>query len=209
MSKDILFATVNLPLLDKQQARDDIMALDSQLWFWDPYRSTSMLPLMTKGGVTGAKGASNARGGSFEWTDYTPKSVREWFDGVVFPWMGMRTRISALLTKPQFANSEHIDCDPVKMGTQQHKFRVVLHGRTDTLYFITAKGKIAAPSTESCFIMDGSWPHGMFNDTDDYKLTLAVGAPWNGNQLYTNVDILQRRSDHTIPADYEKYFNTK
>jgi hypothetical protein len=209
MSTDILFATVDLPLLEKQQARDDIMALDEKLWFWDNYRSTSMLPLMTKGGVMGAKGSSNARSGSFEWTPYAPQSVKTWFDSVVFPWMGMRTRISALLTKPFYSNSEHIDCDPIKMGTQQHKFRVVLQGQTDTLYFITANGNVAAPNTESCFIMDGSWPHGMTNNTDQYKLTLAVGAPWNGNHSYTNITVLQKRSEHLMPSNYSEYFNTK
>lgn len=209
MVKDILFATVDLPLLDKQQATKQILALDKKFWFWDSYRATSMLPLMTKGGVQGARGASNARQGTFEWTPYTPECIRQWFDDIVFPWMGMRTRISALLTEPGAMNNEHIDCDPIKMGTQQHKFRVVLHGRTDTLYFLTSDGVLNAPNVDQSFIMDGSWPHGMHNDTEDFKLTLAVGAPWNGNQQYSNVEVLQNKKDYTMPSDYQKYFNTK
>lgn len=205
---NILFARVNLPLLNKQRAVRDILEIDPALWFWDDYRATSMLPLMTVGAEMGARGASNNRRGNYEWTKYTPSIVKEWFEDVVFPWMGQRTRIMALKTIPRFANKEHIDCDPHRMGTQQHKFRVVLQGQTDTLYFITKQGIINAPTIEESFIMDGSWPHGMDNTTDQFKLTLAAGAPWNGNQSYNNINEMLVRSDYDLPDNYKQYFNT-
>lgn len=203
---NILFASVDLPLLDKQKAVKDILSIDGRFWFWDEYRATNMLPLMTKGALIGASGAQNSRHGSFEWTDYTPLVIKEWFEDVVFPWMGQRTRIMALKTAANFENKEHIDCDPHRMGTQQHKFRVVLQGRTDTLYFITNNNNICAPEIDQPFIMDGSWPHGMNNDTDQIKITIAAGAPWIGNDQYTNIKVLLNKSSIEMPKDFNKYF---
>ncbi len=203
---NILFARVNLPLLDRQKASEEILKLDQKLWYWDSYRATNMLPLMTKGAQGGAQGALNNRQGDFEWTEYTPVVIKQWFEDVVFPWMGQRTRIMALKTVSNFENKEHIDCDPHRMGTQQHKFRVVLQGRTDTLYFITKDGNISAPEIEQPFIMDGSWPHGMNNNTDQIKLTLAAGAPWNGNDQYDNINVLLDKSSIEMPEDFKRYF---
>lgn len=203
----MLFAKVDLPLLDKKQATADILAVKEDLWFWDKYRGTSMLPLMTKGGLEQARGASNGRQGDFVWTSYAPTVVKNWFDNIVFPWMGMQTRVMALKTKPGIANLEHIDCDPHNMGSQQHKFRVVIQGNVATLYFKTQSGDQYVPMIEESFIMDGSWPHGMVNTTDELKLTLAAGAPWHGNQKYDNIAVLMKRSDYKMPTDLEKFFN--
>ena len=203
----MLFAKVNLPLLDKKQATADILSVDRDKWFWDNYRATLMLPLMTKGGLESASGASNSRYGDFLWTAYAPSVVKEWFEKIVFPWMGHPTRVMALKTESNFANKEHIDCDKHNMGSKQHKFRIVLHGNTATLYFKTQSGDVYVPAIEESFIMDGSWPHGMNNNTDDFKLTLAAGAPWNGNDTYDNVDVLMQRNDYSMPKYIDQYFN--
>jgi hypothetical protein len=206
----MLFARVNLPLLDKKLATQKIMELEERHWFWDPYRATRMLPLMTKDGQGGSRGAQNNRtSNGFAWLPYTPDVVKQWFDNIVFPWMGQSTRIMALLTQPNSENNEHIDCDPHKMGTMQHKFRVVLHGDTNTLYFKTKQGDVQVPNIDSCFIMDGSWPHGMRNNSNDFKLTLAAGAPWEGKPNYDNVDVLLQKSAYVMPEDFDKYFNKK
>ena len=207
---DILFASIDLPILDKEQATSAIMSVDSRYWWWDEYRSTSMLPLMTKGGRIGQEGANNRnRDEPFDWVSYAPSVLTDWMDDIVFPWMGMRTRVSALMTKARAANKEHIDCDPHNMGTNQNKFRIVLKGKTETLYFITENGNIQVPSVDGCFIMDGSWPHGMNNATDDFKLTLALGAPWNGKENYNNANVLMTRSQHKMPDDFNKYFDPR
>jgi hypothetical protein len=81
-----------------------------------------------------------------------------------------------------------------------------LQGRTDTLYFITDKGNVAAPNIEGAFIMDGGWPHGMVNTTNQVKVTLALGAPWTGNDRYENINLLMDRSIHTMPKDLSAYW---
>jgi hypothetical protein len=203
MSNDnLLFAQVNLPILNQTEAAKQILSIPDKFSFWDDYRHTKMIPLMSKGGMI----ASNNFPGEFNWNNHTPKLISDWFDDVVFPWMGMKSRVMALITKPGEANYEHIDCDPHELNTQQHKFRIILQGCTDTLYFITNKGNIVAPDIDGAFIMDGGWPHGMINITDDVKVTLAVGAPWTGNATYDNIDLLMNRNDYTMPNDLTTYW---
>ena len=203
---DILFAKVDLPILDKKKSTDLIMNVDNKMWFWDKYRATNMLPLMTKNSEGGKDGASNYRPGQFNWLPYTPKPIVDWFEYKVFPWMGQRTRILALMTRPNFSNNEHIDCNKNEVGTRQHKFRIVLQGRTDTLYFKTTKGDVFVPNIEESFIMAGDWAHGMHNIDTNFKLTLAVGSPWTGHDEYDNIEILMRRSEHSMPEDLSSFF---
>ena len=207
-TNDILFASVNLPVLDKDLATAQLLTIDSNLWFWDSYRATSMLPLMTKNAEGGKKGTINYRTGSFDWLPYTPTTIKDWFEEIVFPWMGQRTRIMALMTNPGFKNNEHIDCNISEVGTRQHKFRIVLKGKTDTLYFKTINGDVRPPNTELPFIMDGGWPHGMNNYSNDIKITLAAGAPWNGHDVYTNTKLDLSRSSFDLPTDLFKYLKS-
>ena len=199
---NILFARVDLPTLDQADAARQILSIPDKFSFWDEYRHTKMIPLMSKGGIV----ASNSLPGDFNWNNHTPKLISNWFDNVVFPWMGMKSRVMALLTQPGAANQEHIDCDPYELNTKQHKFRIVLKGRSNTLYFITKDGNKYAPDVSSPFIMDGGWPHGMINATDNVKVTLAVGAPWTGNVSYDNIDLLMNRNDYAMPDDLTAYW---
>jgi hypothetical protein len=206
---NILFAKTHFNPLDKERATHEILKINKELWYWDTYRKTTMVPLMTKNARPGEMGANNIiNSGEFEWVEYTPYVIREWFEDEIFPWMGRRTRISALLTEPNFANGEHIDCDINQVGTQQHKFRVVLQGNTGTLYYKTKEGNIHVPNIDEPFIMDGSWPHGMTNDSTKLKLTIAAGAPWTGNSNYNNIEVMMKRSDFTLPDDLSQYLKS-
>ena len=202
---DILFASIDcLPELDKEKATNEILPLVEKYTWYDDYRHTTMVPLMTKDGLIGRSGASNLREGEFVWTSFAPQVIVDWFENHVFTWLGMKARISALVTKPNVAMNEHLDCNRIELNSLQHKFRVVTQGETDTLYWLTDKGKVFAPSTDKPFLIDGGWPHGMVNTTDDIKVTLALGAPWNGKDNYGNdLTILQRRSDYKMPENMD------
>lgn len=203
---NLLFARWGLPNIDKKLVLEAISVIPENHWFYEPYRNTTMLPLSTKAGRVGYDGTSNYNSGDFIWTDFTPAVVREWCEDVLFPALTMRTRIVILKTPAGAANHEHIDCDPPHQFTQQHKFRVVLQGETDTLYFIKKSGNIPAPKVDGPFIMDGSWPHGMINNGSDVKYTLTAGAPWNGLPHYDNLDVLMWRDNGELPHDYQRYY---
>ena len=80
---DILFGTIDIPVLDKQSAANSILAIDDSLSWWDSYRSTKMIPLMVKTDDYPGKrlGIDNHRKGStFGWTEWAPTSIVEWFE---------------------------------------------------------------------------------------------------------------------------------
>jgi hypothetical protein len=208
---EILAATLKFPQLDKEKSVAEIQAVDSKYWFFDEYRNTTMMPLMTMGGRIGEEGASNFRQKEdFQWTPYASQTLKQWFDEHVFPWMGMKTRISVLKTQPNQRNNVHIDCSPKAFGSRQHKFRIVLKGRTDSLYFVTKYTDITLFNTEHPFIMDGSWPHGMYNFTKEEKYTIAVGAPWTGNEIYNNLgSSLIYKNTNLLPEDLTQYYDQR
>jgi hypothetical protein len=207
MSNNLLFATVDLPPIDKTKAVAEIKPLlNTDVVFWDAYREISMIPLVTKTGKLGAESISNRHQGEFVWAEHTPPTIKEYFDNVVFPWLGMRSRLMILITQPGAKNAIHIDSKLHEVGTKKHKFRIVLQGRTDTLFFRTKTGDVHVPEVSGAFLMDGSWVHGMDNETDEVKLTLALGSPWEGHDEYgPEVKILMDRRDYLLPEDLSKY----
>lgn len=203
-SEDLLFATLDsIKMLDRAQAANAILALDDSLSFWDDYRYTKMYSLMNKTGNTSYQGADNTHSGEFTWVPHAPKIIVDWCENYLFPWLGSRTRVMALITEPGVANHEHIDCSRNELNTRQHKIRIVLQGKTDTLYWLTDKGKVYAPDVEQVFVMDGGWPHGMVNTGALPKVTIAIGAPWTGKDKYDDLTVLQRRSDYTMPENID------
>jgi hypothetical protein len=208
---NLMFSSItDMPILDKKQAAKELLAIDKKYYFLDPYRNITMIPLMTKSGNTGLVSANNRiNAGEFNWVNIAPQVIVDWFEDIVFPWTGCRARIMALLTMPGEKNYEHIDCDPSELNTQQHKFRLVVQGKTSTLYFITKQGNIYPPEIENAFVMDGGWPHGMHNSTDEIKITLAMGAPWAGNENYTDLVSHLNRQDYQMPDILDQYWNKK
>ncbi len=206
---NLMFASINLPILDKEKAASELLSIDDGLSFFDTYRNTKMIPLMTKKGNLGKEGTSNFNNGEFLWTKTAPTVIVDWFENYVFDWLGERSRIMALITQPSVANFEHIDCDRNELNTRQHKFRIVLQGNTSTLYFITKEGNITPPDIDCAFLMDGGWPHGMINHSSKVKVTLALGAPWTGKEDYKD-DLNHHlyRNNYTMPdsIEIEKYW---
>ena len=82
--------------------------------------------------------------------------------------------------------SVHLDSTYEEIGTLQHKFRYVLNGNIDKLYFLDKNhNKIFVPDCYDTYIMDGSHAHSLDPGTEE-KITLCIGAPWKGkpNEKY-------------------------
>jgi len=173
-------------------ALDHLNNIDFSKLYQDEYRSCYHVPLMY-----------DFVPGKFVWTPYMfpYKSLREWFEDVLFPLLG-RSRIVIITTPEGGINPPHIDCDRAAFDTSlQHKFRYVMQGNIDDLYFMTDCKDVQMPGeVDKPFIMSGKWPHYMKNSYAGTKFTLAYGAPWDGdsnNTVYT--DLLHR--------SYKKYKN--
>jgi hypothetical protein len=201
---DLLFASIDLRPIDKEKAVREIIDVPDSDWYWSEYYGTNILPMMSKNGHD----ITNYREGEFNWTSHASPTIRDWFENEVFPWMGEKTRVLVMKTQPGIANNEHVDCREEELGTRQHKFRQVIQGRTGTLYFKTATGDVAVPDIDGPFLMDGTWPHGMKNDSSEIKLTVIAGSPWTGRDSYENIRMLMNKSQFQFPPDYQKYFQT-
>jgi hypothetical protein len=214
VNQDFLFASLKIELPDRKTMRVELEKVLPENWVWDVYRSCSMLPIMTTDGEATYEGINRlpeSHGISetnFRWTEFAPESIRRYLEANVFSWMGGRARVMILKTLPHARNNEHIDCERHLLGTRQHKFRMVINGRSDTLYFITKAGNIPIPSTEYPFLIDGSWPHGMVNDCDEAKITLCVGAPWTGSDSYPEFEKIIGKDGYELPADISRYLKT-
>jgi len=199
---DLLFAELNIPNIDKEQAVYQINALGDEGRFWDDYRACFMIPLTLR-----CKEPPDPDNVAFYWASYAPKCISEWFEDHVFPFVGMRSRIMILQTPAGAMNREHIDCERHELNTLQHKFRVVLQGETDSLYYITKQGNVSPPKIDKPFIMDGGWAHGMHNYGNQEKITLALGYPYIGKPVYDDrVNILLNRNDYDMVDNLEPYW---
>lgn len=210
-SLDLLFAELKLPVINKAQALAELDLVDKNLWYFNRYRNTWMLPIMTASGGSGEPSVQDMRPKQpdFQWTSYAPVTIKNYLEEHVFTWMKPRPRVVILRTPKGSRNNEHIDCSPTEFGTLQHKFRMVLQGRTDSLYFITRDGNVFVPETEHPFIIDGSWPHGMENNFPADKITLCIGTPWSGAETYPDLGLTVHKSKFTLPSDVPKYFDKR
>ena len=140
---------------------------------------------------------------------YVPDFIRQYFEQNVFIWTKIRSRIMIIKTMPQSQNPIHIDSSPNTFHTTQHKFRIVVQGTSDSLYFETKNKKVWAPFTEKPFIIDGSWPHGMINHCALPKYTICLGAPWTHSDYWPDLKPLIFTKPYKMPESYQKYFNSK
>ena len=181
----ITFAAIDLGFTD--QEREDMLAevlsAPEDRWHYNEFRGCRMLPLYNAHGQLGGQElGKSTRHGTFAWTEPTqgwttiPRLMAE----RVFPWTIPQGRITILRTPAGFGLNVHLDSTQEEIGTLQHKFRIVLNGNIDKLYFIDAHGeKQYVPQDYHTYVLDGSHPHAL-DPGDEEKITLCIGAPWTG-----------------------------
>lgn len=204
----VLFASLNLPPFPAQEILDEIKALPEESWKDDEYRNAKVLALMTSTGGHDLEDLRNqsVSGTDYLWTKYAPQSLQSYFEMHMWPWMGSKSRMTILRTEAGMSINEHIDCSKDMMGKVQLKLRFVLQGKSDTLYFIHSKGIFTIPQTNSFYLIDGSWPHGMKNQTEDRKYTICLGSPWSHAVTYPAVEKLVTTEAFERPSSLDHYF---
>ena len=208
--KKMLFAELNIKTINKKQTIEWLNNLDEKYWFWNEYRTCDLLALMTQtGDFHRSKAENNPFNSDFFWTPFVPDFIKKYFEENIFTWTKTKSRIMIIRTKAYKENKIHIDCSPQKFHTTQHKFRIVVQGNTDSLYFRTKKKDIWAPSTQKPFIIEGSWPHGMINNSPLPKYTIALGAPWTHCDSYHGYNPLLWINTDQLPESYGSWFDLK
>ena len=190
----------------------------------DDYRNCKHIPIY----ITDGNDANNYDNKTdYNWTSQStvvPELV-EYIKNHVQPWANPLGRIMIMCTRAGEENPPHIDCSPDKFDkTLQHKWRMVLHGDVDSLYYITEttpdKEITPANTKERPFMMSGSWPHGMRNNSSQMKFTLAMGSPWDADETDGYTQLIENsfrkfnnyylsKKDWLLPEDHVNLYEEK
>lgn len=192
---DITFTALDLNISDedRQTMYNEVMSTPEDKWHFNDFRGCYMLPVLNAGGqLGGQEKGKNTKYGEFTYTEpaqnwtFTQNLLKE----KVFPWMEPLGRVTILRTPAGYGLNVHLDSTANEVGTLQHKFRIVLNGNVDKLYFIDKHGhEVYIPDNYHTYVLDGSHPHALKPGTEE-KVTLCIGAPWKGNETEKYLDIL-------------------
>jgi len=122
--------------------------------------------------------------GEFRFTDAANLCpvTQEFIKANVLPWMIPHGRVTILRTPDLYTMKTHIDCSESEIGTYQHKWRFVLKGDIEKLYFLDTDLEKNYIPAGRCYVLDGGHPH-CIEKSENEKITICVGNPWNGAQL--------------------------
>ena len=186
------FAAIDLGITDSDRLLmlEEVKALDNNDHFYNEFRGCRMIPIFNKSGELGkTQNGTNSR--TFKYTTAGQKcpTIRHICETKLFPWMDPPGRVTILRTSPGTGLNVHIDCREDEIGSLQHKYRLVLNGSIDQLYFIDSNGnKVYVPNYYNSYVIDGSHAHSIDAGKEE-KITLCIGAPWKGssNNAYKNL----------------------
>lgn len=178
---DITWAAINLTIDDDciKTILEEVLAVPEDMWHFNTFRGCYMLPVYNAGG----KIEENYQGKNMIFTpagELCPTLKQTVLENI-FPWMNPPGRITILRTPAGVGLKTHFDVNKNEIGTRQEKFRMVLNGNIDKLWFYDEdRNKIYIPEHYNCYIMDGGHPHSL-DPGEEEKITLCIGAPWTGS----------------------------
>lgn len=178
---------LNITNLDIPIAKEDIIAeienLDSKWWYFVKFHGGWITSLYNNR-PDGAEGW-HPRGFNPDLPENGAcvKALRDY----IFPYMGGVGNITIVRTPPDAGLNDHLDSTPEEMGTYLPKFRWVLRGDLNTMYFFDKEmNKVPWIPKSDKYIVNGAHPHGMFNTGGETKLTMCMGHPWTRTEDFDN-----------------------
>ena len=210
MSKILTYCPIDIGLLEEErvQMRDEILSVSDDYWFYDEFRGCYMLPIFNGGGKMGQLSDHKW---DFDFTEAGKQcnNVMTVSANKIFNWMSPLSRLTILKTLPGVALNPHLDCSTYEIGTAQYKFRIVLAGKVDNLYFLNADDiKIFVPNMYKEYILDGGHVHGL-DAHKDIKLTLCGGAPWGRDIRLPNETVYNKHLIVDRPTNLKKEWYRK
>tara|TARA_R100000005_G_scaffold96267_1_gene81934 strand:+ start:899 stop:1561 length:663 start_codon:yes stop_codon:yes gene_type:complete len=193
---DITFTALDMGISDedRQTIYNEVMSAPEEKWHFNEFRGCYMLPVFNAGGqLGGQEKGKDTKNGEFIYTEPAQnwKFTQNLLQEKVFPWMEPMGRVTILRTPAGYGLNVHLDSSANEIGTLQHKFRIVLNGNVDKLYFIDKHhNEIYIPDDYYTYVLDGSHPHALKPGTEE-KVTLCIGAPWHGSHNKKYLEILE------------------
>tara|TARA_B110000503_G_C6968189_1_gene338078 strand:- start:47 stop:706 length:660 start_codon:yes stop_codon:yes gene_type:complete len=214
---DFTFAAIDVGVTDKdrQLMLNEMLSIPDSYYSTNSFRGCRILHIYNGLGVRNKREGSNQ--GAFKYTDIEPfiSNTKRILEEKVFPWMEPVGRINLLRTLPGHGLNVHLDSKAEEVGTRQHKYRIVLNGNIDKLYFLDAHGNnVYVPQCYNSYVLDGAHPHSLDPGTEE-KITICFGKPWDGNptpQYKKFIDNSLFTMKVSRPADFDQswvdpYFN--
>ena len=178
---DFTFAAIDIGITeeDKKILLEELLSIPDEYYYDERFRGCRILPIFHGGGRRGRSKDDQTVVNYSDIDKYIPRSKRIFEEKMLY-WMGPIGRLNLLRTAPNFGLNVHMDSTFDEIGTRQHKYRLVLNGKIDKLYFLDAGGnKIYVPDCYDSYVLDGSHPHSLDPSTEE-KITLCIGKPWDG-----------------------------
>ena len=193
---DFTFCAIDIGITqdEKQTILEELLAVPDEFYQSNSFRGCRILPIYNGGGLRGQREETgDTTVGDFVYTDVEPfiqKSIKI-FEEKIFPWMEPVGRLNLLRTAPGLGLNTHLDTKAEEVGTRQHKYRLVLNGKIDKLFFLDKNGnKIYVPQCYDSYVLDGSHPHSL-DPGEEEKITLCIGRPWDGHPTDKYTEFLQ------------------
>lgn len=181
------FAAIDVGVTSKEKfdMLQEVKNVPDEMHHYNKFRGCRMIGIYNGGGRLGGRVAGiDTKKGKFK---YSPAgelcpTIRRVCEQKIFPFMNPHGRVTILRTEPSYGLNIHLDSKLEEVGTLQHKFRLVLNGEIDKLFFVDSNGnKVYVPGHYDCYTMDGSHPHSI-DGGEQEKITLCIGAPWHGEE---------------------------
>ena len=216
---DFTFAAFDVGVTDEERNEmlEEFLSIPDSYYSNNSFRGCRVLHIYNGLGVRNLREGANE--GNFSYTDvesYIPKT-KQILEEKVFPWMNPVGKVNILRTPPGQGLNVHLDAKLDEVGTRQHKYRIVLNGNIDKLFFLDEKGnKIYVPQCYSSYVLDGAHPHSLDPGTEE-KITICVGNPWNGHPTDKYQNLIENalfkmkvsRPKEIEPSWVDPYFNKR
>lgn len=163
---------------------EEILDIPESYWHYDQFRNCYILPLWNPGGQSEKVNQNIVDDFKFTEQAFMCPSLISWVKPTLEKLNG---RLTVLKTIPGHKMNIHLDSKESEIGTEQYKWRMVLMGDVNGLYFIDENNKKVYPNNGSkLYILDGTHPHAI-EESDEYKITVCIGSPWRGEPMVDNL----------------------
>lgn len=179
---ELTFAAIDNGISDTEKLMmlKEVYDLDDSHHHYNEFRGCRMIPIYNSTGLLGIHRPVKTR--ELKYTSAGDKcpTIKRVCEEKIFPWMSVLGRVTILRTERNHGLNVHVDCSSKEVNSLQHKYRVVLNGAIDKLYFIDEnQDRVYVPKHYDSYVLDGGHPHSI-DPCDEEKITLCVGAPWHG-----------------------------
>lgn len=182
---------VGITKTEKETILGEILSIPQSYYSDNPFRGCKMIHIFNGVGARDVREGSNK--GEFKYTDVEPfiTETKKILENKIFPWMNPVGRVNVLRTQIGHSLNVHVDTTRSEIGTLQHKYRLVLNGNIDKLYFLDKnQNKVYVPQHYDSYVLDGSHPHSL-DPGNEEKITLCIGSPWKGQPTEQYLNFLQ------------------